>query len=279
MPERATIDGLEIVYEVLGNDGPWVALISGGRRGREEMGPLGEAIAAEGFRVLLHDRRNTGASGIRITSDAVEEAVWADDLHALFEHLGALPAFVGGSSSGARTSLMFGLRHPDACRALLLLRLTGGAFAAGRLPQNYYGQFIEAAEAGGMAAICDMEIWAERIAVNPSARDVLMAMEPAEFIAVQKELMAKFAAGKNLPVMGVTEQELNNLAPPVIIIPGNDNTHSSESGRIAHKLIPGSEMHELPIEDEDIPLIPFTEWNVHVPEMSAVLVEFMRRHS
>ena len=66
---------------------------------------------------------------------------------------GALPAFFGGGSSGARTSILFYLRHPQAVRGLLLLRVTGGEFAAGRLPENYYGQFIRAAEQGGMAAI------------------------------------------------------------------------------------------------------------------------------
>ena len=53
-------------------------------------------------------------------------------------------------------------------RGLLLLRVTGGAFAAGRLPENYYGQFIRAAEQGGMAAICEMDPWKERIAANPA---------------------------------------------------------------------------------------------------------------
>ena len=78
-----------------------------------------------------------------------------------------LPAFVGGSSSGCRTALLFALRHPDAVRALLLWRVTGGRFACERLAQEYYGQFIEAAKQGGMAAVCEMEHWKERIAARP----------------------------------------------------------------------------------------------------------------
>jgi hypothetical protein len=38
------------------------ALITGGRRGFQEFVPLAQKIAASGIRVLLHDRRNTGAS-------------------------------------------------------------------------------------------------------------------------------------------------------------------------------------------------------------------------
>ena len=64
---------------------------------------------------------------------------------------------------------------------------------------------------------------------------------------------------------------------PVIVIPGNDNTHSSESGRIAHRLIPGSELHQLPIEDQDVPLIPFGEWAPLEDEIADVFEKFMAR--
>ena len=40
MPQ-ATIRGVEINYEVLGERGPWVALQPGGRRGLEGVKPLG----------------------------------------------------------------------------------------------------------------------------------------------------------------------------------------------------------------------------------------------
>ncbi|NNE83820.1 MAG: alpha/beta hydrolase, partial [Alphaproteobacteria bacterium] len=57
----AKVRGLNINYEVVGDEGPFVTLITGGRRGYAEFVPLAHKIAAEGFRVLLHDRRNTGA--------------------------------------------------------------------------------------------------------------------------------------------------------------------------------------------------------------------------
>jgi pimeloyl-ACP methyl ester carboxylesterase len=61
--------------------------------------------------VLLHDRRNTGASDILIEGEESEEEIWTDDL-VLLGHLDALPAFVGGTSSGARMSMLTYLRHP-----------------------------------------------------------------------------------------------------------------------------------------------------------------------
>ena len=70
----AQVHGLNINYEVIGDDGPWVTLITGGRRGYAEFVPLARKIAAEGYRVLMHDRRNTGASDISFDGKDVEEA-------------------------------------------------------------------------------------------------------------------------------------------------------------------------------------------------------------
>jgi pimeloyl-ACP methyl ester carboxylesterase len=271
------IRGVNINYQVIGDRGPWVALITGGRRAYNEFIPLARKLAAGGYRVLLHDRRNTGASDILLDRDEVEEITWADDLHELLRKLGALPAFIGGSSAGARTSILFTLRHPDAVRALLLLRVTGGAFAAGRLPENYYLQYIRAAEAGGMAAVCATEQYQERIAANPKNRDTLMAMNPKDYIAKMKRWCELFVAGAHHPVMGVSPQELASITAPTIVIPGNDNTHSSASGRAAHQQIPGSELHQLPITDQDVPLIPFDEWAPYEDEITRVFLDFMRR--
>ncbi len=275
----ANVRGLNINYEIVGDRGPFVTLVTGGRRGYHEFLPLARKIAAKGYRVLLHDRRNTGASDMLLDDKEVEEIVWADDLHELLGQLGGLPAFIGGSSSGARTSLLFAIRHPEAVRGLLLLRVTGGAFAAERLPENYYGQFIKVAEKGGMAAVCATDAYQERIQANPANREKLMAMDPKRFIAVMTKLRDLFVAGANLPVMGVTEDQLAKIKAPVMIIPGNDNTHSSESGRIAHRMIRSSELHQLPITDKDVPLIPFEEWSPYEPEITQVFTDFMARVS
>lgn len=273
----ARIHGLNINYEIIGSEGPPVTFTTGGRRAYQEFVSLAGKIAANGFRVFLHDRRNTGASDISMDADQVEEAVWADDLHELLSQHDALPAFIGGSSSGARTSILFALQHPESVRGLLLLRVTGGEFAARRLPENYYGQFIRAAQEGGMAAVCATEAYRERIIANPANREKLMSMDPEGFIAILSRLRDLFEQGAHLPVMGVTEAELNSIKAPTIVIPGNDNTHSSHSGRMAHRLIPGSELHELPIVDQDVPLIPFEEWAPHEEEITRVFVDFMRR--
>jgi pimeloyl-ACP methyl ester carboxylesterase len=275
------IRGVNINWQTIGDDGPskgpWVVMTSGGRRSYQEFIPLANKIAAYGYRVLLHDRRNTGASEVLIEGDEGEEIPWTRDMFELTSQQNIQPAFFCGSSSGARTSILFYLRYPQAVRGLLLMRVTGGAFAAGRLPENYYGQFIRAAQQGGMAAVCATEQWQERIAANPSTRDRLMAMPPEKFIDVMTRWNEIFVAGGKYPVMGVSEADLRSLKVPTMIIPGNDNTHAGPSALFAHNAIAGSELHRLPIEDQDVPLIPFPEWGPQEAEIARTFADFMAR--
>lgn len=273
----ADVRGVRINHEVVGTAGPWVALVTGGRRGYQEFVSLAKRIAGEGYRVLLHDRRNTGASEVVIEGQEGEEQIWADDLVTLLKQLGATSAWIGGGSSGARISMLTYMRHPEFVRGLLLMRVTGGDFAAGRLPEMYYAQFIRAAQSGGMAAVCATEQVRERIAANPSTGERLMAMDPAKYIAVMSHWLEIFTSGPKAPVMGITEAQLGAFKVPTIIVPGNDKTHASASSLAAQKLIPGCELFQLPITDQDIPLIPFTEWAEHVPAITQAYVDFMRR--
>ena len=272
----ASIRGVNIHYQIIGDKGPWVALITGGRRGHEELLPIARKLAAQNHRVLLHDRRNTGRSDVVIDGVDGEEEIWTDDLFELLRQQGALPAFVGGTSSGARTSMLFYLRHPEAVRGLLLMRVTGGPFAAGRLPDNYYGQFIEAAELGGMAAVCATEQYQERFVGNATNKERLLAMDPKKYIEVMTRWLAKFNEGVNFPVMGVTTEQLNLIKVPAILIPGNDKTHSSNSALAAHAAIPGCKLHQLPITDQDVPLVALGEWAAYEDEIVGVFTQFMR---
>ena len=271
------IRGFNMNYEVVGEAGPYVALTTGGRRGYTEFISFAHKLAAKGFRVVLHDRRNTGASDVVIEGQDGEEEIAADDLIALLGHLGALPAYIGGTSSGARMSMLVYLRHPEAVKGLLLMRITGGDFAAGRLPEMYYRQFIRAAQEGGMAAVCATEQYQERIKANPRNLEYLMGMDPAHYIQVMSNWLEIFLQGPRKPVLGMTDEALRSIQVPSMVVPGNDNTHASVNGIAAAGLIPGCELYSLPIEDQDIPLLPFSAWSEQEPELAQALADFMHR--
>ena len=273
----AKVRGVNINYKILGNLGPWVALSPGGRRDISGIELLAGNVAEHGYRVVIFDRRNCGASDVVIDGNESEYEIWADDIHDLLRQLGALPVIVGGSSSGCRTALLFALRHPESVRALLLWRVTGGRFACERLAEEYYGQFITAAKAGGMAAVCEMEHWKERIQANPANRGALMNMDPARFIAVMSHWREYFLKGADLPVIGATETELQSIKVPACIVPGNDNTHGRQTGENLGRLLQKSEVHILFPKHYDEPLSPREEWDEKAGEMAELFSDFLKR--
>lgn len=271
------VRGAAIHFEVLGAKGPWVALSPGGRRPLEGVKPLAQRMAGAGYRVLIHDRRNCGASDITLGGNDPENEIWADDLHELLGQLKALPAVVGGGSSGCRLALLLALRHPKAVSGLLLWRVTGGRFAAQRLAEQYYGQFIKAAETGGMAAVCAMEHWKERIEARPANRGNLMKMDPQHFIAAMSEWRQYFLQGSDQPVLGASEADLKSIQVPACVIPGNDRTHAIQTGRTLARLLPRAELHELYDHDEDVDVVPPEEWQKKDGEIAAIFTSFLAR--
>lgn len=272
-----TVRGIEITYEILGERGAFLALQPGGRRGLAGVRSLGEKIAEAGFRVLVYDRRNCGASSVSFEGGASENEIWVEDLHALLGELDARPAHIGGSSSGCRLALRFALRHPQAVRSLLLWRVTGGAYAAGRLIQNYYTQYVEMAERGGMEAVCASEHWSEVIAANPKNRARLMALDPARFVAIMCAWRDGFAAGAEHPVIGLSPAELRSLTMPACICPGNDRVHPRLPGQVAHRLMANAEYHEVLPEDRPDLDVALEDWQAREGLLAAIFIDFLRR--
>lgn len=270
------VRGVEINYEVLGGRGPWVALQPGGRRALDGVRSLGEKLAEAGNRVLVYDRRNCGASGVAFGGDA-ENEVWAEDLRELLLHLDALPAFVGGSSSGCRLALLLALRHPAAVRGLLLWRVTGGAYAAERLVQQYYTQFIELAQQGGMAAVCDSEHFSVMVRANPANRARLTAIAPEDFIARMERWRQSFNEGADHPVIGLSPAELRAMTMPASIVPGNDRVHPRAPGQAAHRLMPHAEYHEVLTEDRPDQDVATEDWQAKEGLLAAIFIDFIRR--
>ena len=273
----AKVNGVTLNYQILGKAGPWVAVAPGGRRGMESVRPLAQKIADGGFRVLIHDRRNCGSSELTIGAEVPENELWADDLYELLKQLNALPAVVGGGSSGCRMALLFALRHPEAASALLLWRVTAGRYAAERLARQYYGQYIEAAEKGGMAAVCEMEHWKACLAARPAGRDLLMNMDPQHFVAAMADWSEYFVRGGDMPVLGVTEAQLKSVRVPACIVPGNDRTHRVEAGHTLAKLLPDPELHVLFPENLDVDVVSPEEWSKTDSQTSAIFVKFLKR--
>jgi hypothetical protein len=80
-----------------------------------------------------------------------------------------------------------------------------------------------------------------------------------------------------MEVFGMTDADLASIKVPTVVIPGNDQTHASFNGKLAASKIPGAQLHLLPIEDQEVPLIAYTEWEPYENEIAAVFLTLMRK--
>jgi pimeloyl-ACP methyl ester carboxylesterase len=280
---EALVRGVHINYEIVGERGPFIALTPGSRRSYHELIDLSKMIVNSGFRVLLHDRRNCGASEVAFDGSASEHEVWADDLYALGKQLGALPMVVGGSSAGARLAILYAIRHPDGLHGLLLWRVTGGQEAVDKLSENYYGQYIRLAREGGMKSVADSEHFAECVAARPSNRQRLLSMNVGGFIAVMENWRKHFLASAKLPIVGATEAQLRAIDTPACIVAGNDVIHTPATARKAASLIPNSELHDDVVERRsDADLLKEwdrEEWGIAEPRLAQIFADFLRQNA
>jgi pimeloyl-ACP methyl ester carboxylesterase len=279
---EALVRGIHITYEVIGKSGSWIALTPGSRRAYHELVGLAKDIASRGYRVLLHDRRNCGASDVAFDGSASEHEVWADDLFALGQQLNALPMHVGGSSAGARLALLFAIRRPGAVRGLLLWRVTGGREAVDRLAEEYYGQYVKMAREGGMQAICNSEHFRACIAARPANRERLMSLDPEQFIRVMTYWRERFLESASLPIVGATEDDLRSIPAAACVIAGNDVIHTPATARKVTGLIRSSELHDDVVErrSDDNLLKDWDrdEWKKAEGRLAQIFTEFLRKH-
>lgn len=293
MPVITLQDGTNIHYEVHGS-GPTVALTPGGRIGMESLRPLALRLAQDsalrlaqgGYRVIIYDRRNCGASDVVIArrrdaggKELSEQEIWAEDLYELLGQLDARPCWVGGVSAGCRVSLLLTIRHPEAVRGLLVWMVTGGAVAAERLGYQYYEQFIEVAEKEGMEGVLRTSFFAERVQQNPSSRDHLLAMDRKEFCAIMRDWRAFFTA--EVPVIGATEEELRRIKVPAVIIAGGDEVHPTAVAEKLHQFLPQSEYHPplwTPEERERMMETPGAYQQATAEKIAPIFLAFLAKH-
>lgn len=271
--------GVGINYDIVGDHGPWILLIQGGRQDMELFRPLAENLAAAGHRVLIHDRRNSGGSDIALGPEASEEEIFADDAYALAEQMGALPAIACGGAGGSRHCILMTLRHPGSTRTLLLWWPSGSRSSAEQLAEQYYGQYITAAESGGMQAVLATPYYTDRAARVPENRARLLSLQPAEFIATMQRWRQFFLDGADMPVIGVSAETVRTITLPTCIIPGHDMIHPREVGEALAGILPNTELHYLPPPER-----PETEAARqrarldHQRRLADVFLDFLERH-
>ncbi len=252
---RATVDGLTLGYEVIGDEGgqPWV-ITPGGRFTKESPGvrELAVELAGHGNRVLIWDRPNCGESDVCFTGSS-ESAMQADALVALLTHLDMTPAVIAGGSGGARVSLLAAARHPEAAAGVAVWWISGGVYGLLTLATHYCGNSVGEAWRDGMEAVAGLEEWAEVIARNPSNRQRFLDQDRDEFIATLERWMLAYCPREGETVPGLTDAGARKMDLPALVFRSgeSDPHHTRATSEAVAALLPQGRLVEPPWGDRE----------------------------
>src|SRR6202051_1565182 len=125
--EVVEINGGNVVYEILGKTGDFIALTPGGRYSKDVPGlrPLAEELVRGGYRVVLWGRPNCGKTDVQVYGQS-ESHMRAETLHALITGLGIGPCIIAGGSGGARDSMLTTMRYPEIVTKLVVGNIVAG---------------------------------------------------------------------------------------------------------------------------------------------------------
>ncbi len=250
----ADINGLDIAYEVIGEDGdPWV-LTPGGRFSKDYGGvrEFAQALADRGKRCLIWDRPNCGASSVCFDGPP-ESVLQADALAGLLRHLDMAPAVICGGSGGARVSLVTAGKHPDVAKALAVWWISGGPYGLMSLGVHYCGNSLVAAWQHGMEAVADLPEWAEVIERNPRNRDRFLALDPGDFVRTMEQWMLAYYPRDDELVPGVPDAEVRAMALPALVFHSGESDvhHTRATSEALADLLPNGTLVEPPWGDRE----------------------------
>lgn len=249
----ATVDGLTLGYDVIGDGRPWV-VTPGGRFARDYPGvrELAEALAAAGNQVVIWDRPNTGESDVCFAGPS-ESEVQADALAGLVRHLDLGPVVIAGGSGGSRVSLLAASRHPDVAAALAVWWISGGVLGLIGLGYHYCSESIRAAWNGGMEAVVELPEWQEVLARNPGNRRRFLELDPQEFIATMERWMLVYCPCHDEVVPGLTAEDAAALDVPTLVFRSgaSDLNHPRATSEAVAAALPNARLVDPPWGDRE----------------------------
>ncbi|BBX09040.1 alpha/beta fold hydrolase [Mycolicibacterium aichiense] len=247
--QAMTINGGNVVYEILGEAGDFIALTPGGRYSKDIEGlrPLAEELVKGGYRVLLWDRPNCGKSDLQFYGQS-ESHMRAETLHGLITGLGIGPCIIAGGSGGARDSILTTILYPEIATKLVTWNIVGGVYGSFVLGSYYLVPSILAVRGLGIKGLLHVDEWKQRIAENPANRERILAMDSDEFLRVMLRWLNAFVPKPGQAIPGVDDEFFGDITVPTLIIRGGENDwdHPKRTSLEVNCLIKGSTLIDPP---------------------------------
>jgi len=248
MAEIVTINGFDIRFEIHGEGIP-IVYTPGGFYSLEKGRMLAERLKTFGYKVLLWDRPNTGASGLLFEGDNLFQ-VWADKLRELLHYTGFSPAFVAGGSAGGLGSLCLAYLYPAEVKGLILMAPpTDDKGTWNFVIQNTFLASAEMAEKNGMSAVIeaqsgmgDLFNWQDQFQWAPQKKQKLLSMDPLTFAGRMRTWARSLTTSGHPHLAGLSDQQLATINIPTIIFSGASDDHPPHTAEVLHKKLVTSEL-------------------------------------
>lgn len=224
MPHATTPDGIRLYYEETGTGTPviFVHEFAGDLRSWEPQLRRFSRL----YRCIAFNARGYPPSDVPESPASYSQALAADDIKAVLDHLGIEQAHIVGLSMGGFATLHFGFRHP---RRALSLCIAGCGYGA---EPSQRSRFL--AEAQATAAFLqsgNMAAFARQYACGPT-RVQFENKDPRGFAEFERQLAEHSALGSANTQLGVQRErpslydlveDMNRLTVPSLILAGDED--------------------------------------------------------
>jgi 3-oxoadipate enol-lactonase len=234
--ERASSDGVELAYEVVGA-GPRVLLIQGLGYGGRGFGPTVDRLA-EDFTVALFDNRGFGASDVPPGPYSVAQL--AGDALAVLDAAGFERAHVVGASLGGMVAQELALARPDRIDRLVLACTTPGGARSYAMPARTIALM-------GQVPLLDPDVALRRLVENSLGDPLPELVE--RVLAYRRAHPPDVAGWTAQAAAGALHDALDRVAriqAPTLVVTGTaDAVVDPRNSRLLADRIPGARLEQL----------------------------------
>jgi pimeloyl-ACP methyl ester carboxylesterase len=269
--ETATSNGIEIVYETIGDpsDPPLLLVMGLGMQLIHWDRNLCEQLAERGFHVIRFDNRDAGLStkidapvpdirramvGLHVDAPYLLDDM-ADDAFGLLDHLGIEAAHVVGVSMGGMIAQAMAIARPERVLSLTSIMSTTGERRVGRPKLRVWAVLLRQAPHDREGFIDHFVrvfkmIGSKRYPLDePRVRELAAATYDRNHdrAGTARQLAAILASGDRTP-------RLRSLKLPTTVIHGRDDPLVPfRGGKATARAIPGARLIEIPGMGHDLP--------------------------
>ena len=146
---------------------------------------------------------------------------------------------------------------PERVRAIFPSNIAGGVICDGYLTGKLF-KSMDMAENDSISSVVDAFDADDRFSpfspeiaqTDAQYRKTLESMNTEDFVQVMRDTIYAFFDG-SYPTLGMTEQMLQSIRVPAMVMPGNNDVHPRRVAEMVHRLVPNCQWAEVRPHSEE----------------------------